>query len=113
MASSPFRRLAALFLTLAFVGGGFGPADLDALLYHTGRADAPLGPHYDQPGGCGGHAERCVLAAPASIRHAVASLGSLSITIRSAEPAAQHQPASTPRPADRVNLQPTRAPPAS
>ena len=113
MALRPFRRLAALFLALAFVGGGFGLADLDALLYHAGRAEAPQGPHYDQPGGCGGHAEHCVLAASASIRHAVAGLESPSIIIRSPERVVSHQPAVSPRPADRINLQPTRAPPAS
>lgn len=113
MAPRPFRRLAGLFLALAFVGGGFGLADSDALLYHADRAGTPHGPHYDQPGGCGAHAEHCVLAVSGSIRQALAALGSLSITTRSSGPAAPHQPAAIPRPTDRVNLQPTRAPPAS
>jgi hypothetical protein len=113
MAPRPFRRLATLLLTLAFVGGGFGLADLDALLYHGGRADAPRGPHYDQTGGCGAHAEHCVLGAPVSIRHAARALGSPPITTRSAEEAPPSEPARAPRPADRINLQPTRAPPAS
>jgi hypothetical protein len=112
MAPRPLRRLAALLLTIAFVGGGFGLADLDALLFHGG-ASAPQQPHYDQPGGCGSHAEHCVLGAPVSLRHAAGGLASLPITTLSARPAPIPEPASTPRPADRVNLQPTRAPPAS
>lgn len=113
MAPRPLRRLAALLLTVAFVGGGFGLADLDALLYHASGSSAPQGPHYDQPGGCGAHAEHCVLGAPVSLRHAAGGLGSPQITTRTAQPAPVSEPASTPRPADRVNLQPTRAPPAS
>ena len=57
------RRLGALFLLTAFIGGGFGLSDLDAVLFHSSphgaRADVA---HFDQPGGCGAHAERCVLA---------------------------------------------------
>ena len=57
------RRLGALCLLTAFLGGGFGLSDLDALLFHSrpdgARADVA---HFDQPGGCGAHAERCVLA---------------------------------------------------
>ena len=57
------RRLAALFLLTAFLAGGYGLSDLDALLFHssTHRARADVA-HLDQPGGCGAHAERCVLA---------------------------------------------------
>jgi hypothetical protein len=63
MSRSSGRRLGALFLLTAFVAGGFGLSDLDALLFHSSthgaRADVA---HLDQPGGCGAHAERCVLA---------------------------------------------------
>jgi hypothetical protein len=56
------HRLGALFLLIAFVAGGYGIADLDALFFHSGvqgaRADVP---HLDQPGGCGSHSERCAL----------------------------------------------------
>jgi hypothetical protein len=113
MIPRPFRRLAALVLAVSFVGGGFGLADLDALLYHSQRADDPQQPHYDQPGGCGSHAEHCVLAAPVSLRHAAGAPTAPAITTRAIEPLPLPEPARTPRPADRVNLQPTRAPPAS
>jgi hypothetical protein len=57
------RRLGALFLLTAFLAGGYGLSDLDALLFHSSthgaRADVA---HLDQPGGCGAHAERCALA---------------------------------------------------
>ena len=67
------RRFAAFLLLAAFVGGGFGLADLDALLYHSGRT-APEVPHFDLPGGCGAHAEHCVLAVAASLRQLGARL---------------------------------------
>jgi hypothetical protein len=56
-------RLGALFLLTAFMAGGYGISDLDALFFHSvvqgARADVP---HLDQPGGCGAHSERCALA---------------------------------------------------
>jgi hypothetical protein len=113
MVPRPFRRFAALILAVAFVGGGFGLADLDALLYHSDKANTPEGPHYDQPGGCGSHAEHCVLGAPVSLRHAAGGTSAPAVTVRAAESPRPPEPGRTPRPADRVNLQPTRAPPAS
>jgi len=63
MIRSRGRRLGALFLLTAFLTGGYGLSDLDAFLFHSSahpvRADVS---HVDQPGGCGAHAERCVLA---------------------------------------------------
>jgi hypothetical protein len=54
-----------------------------------------------------------VLGAPVSLRHAAGGLGSPQITTRTAQPAPVAEPASAPRPADQLHLQPTRAPPAS
>ena len=68
------RRFAAFLLLAAFVGGGFGLADLDALLYHSGRSAPAEVPHFDLPGGCGAHAEHCVLAVAASLRQLGARL---------------------------------------
>src|SRR5712691_9116321 len=63
------RRIGALLLATTFIGGGFGLSDLDALLFHSGRnAVPPEVPHFDLPGGCGAHAEHCVLAVAASLR---------------------------------------------
>jgi hypothetical protein len=56
-------RLWSLFLLAVFVGGGFGLADADAVLFHSlNRGDRPEAPHFELPGGCGAHSESCVLA---------------------------------------------------
>ncbi len=104
------RRLAALLF--AFVGGGFGLPDLDALLYHSAGRGAPAEvPHFDLPGGCGAHAEHCVLAVAASLRQ----LGSRLVTpVRVTQTAAIRPlliPVVAPRSADRSFPHPSRAPP--
>jgi hypothetical protein len=105
------RRLSALLLLTVFVGGGFGLSDLDALLYHSGhRAPAEL-PHYDQPGGCGAHAERCVLALAASLRQLAGGLSHLDSAADGQDLLVPVAPVVVPRSIDRSNLQPTRAPP--
>lgn len=62
--SAPFgrkRRLCAALLLLGTIGiNAVGPG-LDALLYHRG-VPQPLRTHIDRPGGCGLHAERCLLS---------------------------------------------------
>src|SRR3954469_11368791 len=62
MAGRRPSRLTALFLAALFIGSGFALPDLDALLYHSHQASAPVDVgHVDLPGGCGAHAERCAL----------------------------------------------------
>jgi hypothetical protein len=56
------RRLRALLLATLFVGGSLGLPGIDAALFHGSAARAP-GPHYELPGGCDSHAERCTLGA--------------------------------------------------
>jgi hypothetical protein len=105
------RRFAAFLLLAAFVGGGFGLADLDALLYHSGRSAPAEVPHFDLPGGCGAHAEHCVLAVAASLRQLGASL----VTAVRLTPAVSIRPLVPPVVApclpDRSFLHPSRAPP--
>jgi hypothetical protein len=43
------------------VGGSLGVPGLDAALFH-GSPARTRGPHYELPGGCGSHAERCTLS---------------------------------------------------
>jgi hypothetical protein len=63
------RRLAAVFLAASFIGGGFGLPNLDLILYHAGQQGFPAhAAHVDAPGGCGTHAERCLLIVSASVR---------------------------------------------
>jgi hypothetical protein len=54
------RRLRALLLATLFVGGSLGLPGMDAALFHGSAARAP-GPHFELPGGCDSHAERCTL----------------------------------------------------
>jgi hypothetical protein len=68
MSRSPKRMLrrAAAVLLLASTAARVAAPGVDALRFHTGApASAPV-PHVDRFGGCGSHAERCGLAAPAS-----------------------------------------------
>ncbi|MFL5495621.1 MAG: hypothetical protein ACJ8DC_14650 [Gemmatimonadales bacterium] len=105
-------RVGAFLLATAFIGGEFGLSDLDALLFHSFRHPVPAEvPHFDQPGGCGSHAEHCVLAVAASLRQ-------LGATVTAGIPqtrvsTADHVliPVATPRSTDRTNLHPSRAPP--
>jgi hypothetical protein len=105
------RRFTALLLLAAFVGGGFGLPDLDALLYHSGRVAPVEVPHFDLLGGCGAHAEHCVLAVVASLRQ----LGARLVTAVRLTPAASTRqlivPEVAPRSADRSFFHPSRAPP--
>jgi hypothetical protein len=107
-----FGRISALLLVTAFIGGEFGLSDLDALLFHTGRNAAPAEvPHFDLPGGCGAHAEHCVLAVAASLRQLGTTATTRFAITRAATPGLVATPVATPRSADRTNLQPSRAPP--
>src|SRR3954471_24189390 len=98
------RRLGALFLLTAFLVGGYGLSDLDAFLFHSGshevRTDVA---HFDQPGGCGAHSERCVLALSTARAQAA---GSDPVTLR-LTPVVLIPPAASPihRPAARHSLQ--------
>jgi hypothetical protein len=107
-----FRRVGALLLATAFIGGGFGLADLDALLFHSGRDAVPTeASHFDLPGGCGAHAEHCVLAVAASLRQ-LGAMARASIPVTRALPAYRiPTPVASLRSADRTNLHPSRAPP--
>jgi hypothetical protein len=106
------RRLGALLLATAFIGGGFGLSDLDALLFHSGRDAAPAEvPHFDLPGGCGAHAEHCVLAVAASLRQLGARATTSVAVTRAERPEHIATPVPSARSADRTNLQPSRAPP--
>jgi hypothetical protein len=107
-----FGRMCALLLVTAFIGGEFGLSDLDALLFHSGRHPAPAEvPHFDLPGGCGAHAEHCVLAVAASLRQLGTTATTRFVVTRAAPTDRSATPVATPRSADRSNLQPSRAPP--
>jgi hypothetical protein len=55
-------RSVAVFLAALFLGGVGGAADVDALLFHAGRAVVPLtGPHYEPAGAPNHHADHCLL----------------------------------------------------
>jgi hypothetical protein len=105
------RRLGALFLLTAFLAGGYGLSDLDAFLFHSThhavRADVA---HLDQPGGCGAHSERCVLAlATARPQYA----GSGPVRVEFSPVVSNPQASVTPvnRSPTRPSLQYSRAPP--
>jgi hypothetical protein len=105
------RRLGALFLLTAFLAGGFGLSDLDAFLFHSHphgiRADAA---HLEQPGGCGAHSERCVLAV-ATARTAAAGSTPVKLRVSSLVFAPLASATSVHRSIDRASLQDSRAPP--
>lgn len=106
------RRISALLLATAFIGGEFGLSDLDALLFHSGRHAVPSdAAHFDLPGGCGAHAEHCVLAVAASLRQLGATVTASIPVTRVATVDRIAVPVASPRSADRTNLQPSRAPP--
>ncbi len=105
------RRFAAFLLLAAFVGGGFGLADLDALLYHSGRSAPAEVPHFDLPGGCGAHAEHCVLAVAASLRQLGARLVTAVRLTQAASIRPLVVPVAAPRSTNRSFLHPSRAPP--
>jgi len=104
-------RLSALFLVIAFLAGGYGLTGLDAFLFHSTphavRADVA---HLDQPGGCGAHAEQCVLALtgarPQYATPASAKVQLGSVVLRAQIPASTIHP-----PPLRGTLQLPRAPP--
>ena len=106
------RRLYALLLAAAFMAG-VGQTDADALLYHSGGPHPADVPHFDQPGGCGSHAEHCVLAFTASLRQLASGLVRLPDLTLAKPLSTSARPTDTLRPADRINLQPTRAPPTA
>jgi hypothetical protein len=105
------RRFTAFLLLAAFVGGGFGLADLDALLYHSGRSAPAEVPHFDLPGGCGAHAEHCVLAVAASLRQLGARLVTAARLTQAASVRPVVAPVPAPRSANRGFPHPSRAPP--
>ena len=105
------RRLGALFLLTAFLAGGYGLSDFDALLFHSnGHGTRPDVAHLDQPGGCGAHAERCALALSAATPQYI---GQAPIKVRVSPAVARPSisPAPAPRPAPVATLQLPRAPP--
>jgi hypothetical protein len=105
------RRLGALFLLTAFLAGGFGLSDLDAFLFHSNphgaRGDAA---HLEQPGGCGAHSERCVLAV-ATANAAVAASAPVKVRLSPLVFAPQTFATPVHRPITRGSLQYSRAPP--
>jgi hypothetical protein len=106
-------RLCSLFLLLIFVGGGFGVPDADALLFHTiAPASRPDAAHFDVPGGCGAHSERCALTTAAS----APQLGEVGLGAVRVAPDAFPRPVFTPVPslrsANRGLFPLSRAPPA-
>jgi hypothetical protein len=106
-------RVWSWFLVAVFLGGGLGLPDADALLFHTlGLSSQPDVAHFDLPGGCGAHSEKCALTAAAS----APQLGAVGLAaVRVAHDASPHPVfASVPSlcSADRSFLHPSRAPPA-
>jgi len=112
MSRGLLRRFNALLLAVAFVTGGFGLADVDALVFHSGRQSQPAeAPHFDPPGGCGAHAEHCALVLAASLRQLAGTSGVVDRCSSAVHHDQVRAPVLTPRSADRTNLQPARAPP--
>ncbi|MEO7475466.1 MAG: hypothetical protein ABIY46_09035 [Gemmatimonadales bacterium] len=111
MAQSAVHPSYAYLLAIVFVGG-FALPDADALLYHSGAPHAEI-PHFDRPGGCGTHAEHCVLAVTSSLRRLASALTTLPELDHAEARAVCLSPTTAPRPTGRINLQPTRAPPAA
>jgi hypothetical protein len=100
-------------LFVAFAGGDLGLPELDALLFHSHaevvRADVA---HVDLPGGCGAHAEKCVLSVFLSGPQ-LAGFGLVKARgMRAPSRVAAFQPDLTLRSADRSFLPSSRAPPA-
>lgn len=113
MRRTALGRWIAFLLAATFVGGGLGLPDFDAVLYHSGpRASHADAPHFDLPGGCGAHAEHCVLTLAASVRPlaATAQNGFAITRVGTVERAAL--PLSVPPSAKPANLHLSRAPPA-
>src|SRR6185437_8137752 len=109
------RRFQAILLLSLFVGAGMGAPALDTLLYHTGY-QAPAGgeTHFDPPGGCGAHAEHCVLTTccASGAKFAAVVLGSLRIeAVTQTRPSSR--PVARPNSASQTFLHHSRAPPAS
>lgn len=111
MAPPLIRRLHAILLAVVFIGGGFGVPNADALLYHGGGPVDAAASHVERPGGCGAHAEHCVLALAASLRQLAGGIGAVPEPSHAPVRVSPIAPAAAPRAVDRVNLQPTRAPP--
>src|SRR5215207_8185056 len=112
MARSLHHRLKALFLTAVFVGSGFALPDLDALLYHSSRGNAPAdAPHLDLPGGCGAHSESCALSLVMPVPQTPPSTP---VVRSSVAPATEIRvPTVPPRSVTDRLLHPSRAPPAA
>lgn len=115
MPRSLLKRLMALLLAISFVGGGFGLATADALVFHSHgqQSDATGAPHFDQPGGCGAHAEHCALSLLASLRQLASTSGIAQRFAAELRTDTVVAPTLAPRPVDSTNLQPARAPPAT
>jgi hypothetical protein len=111
-ASSVLQRFYAAFLAAAFISG-IGLPDADALLYYSRSPIAAEVSHYDQPGGCGSHAEHCVLAVAASLRQLATGVFRLPELGLEAPQSLIVPRADAPRPAERTNLQRSRAAPAA
>lgn len=109
------RRLQAIFLLSLFLGAGVGAPALDTLLYHTGHYDLAAGAtHFDPPGGCGAHAEHCVLTTCCASGAKFAAVVSGPVRIEAVTQAYPvPRPVARPNSANRTFLQPSRAPPAS
>ena len=112
MGPSVLLRFYAAFLAAAFISG-IGMPNADALLYHSRNPIPAEVPHFDQPGGCGSHAEHCVLAVAASLRQLAGGVFQLPELGLEAPRNLTVPRADVPRPAERTNLQPSRAPPAA
>ncbi len=115
MSRSVRQRLYSILLLSFFAGSGIGLPALDELLYHTGRDSAPPAgvAHFDAPGGCGAHAEHCVLSASVAVRqHATLTQQHLRLEVSSLAPVV-FRPVFSLRSVDRSLLQPSRAPPVT
>jgi hypothetical protein len=114
MRRSLAARVNALLLTIAFVSGGFGLATVDALVFHAGHHSHPADvPHFDQPGGCGAHAEHCALVLAASLRQLAGAVGMAHRLTAAVLDDAVLAPVPAARSADPTNLHPARAPPTA
>ena len=109
-------RLHAVLLLVSFAGGGLGLPAVDQVLYHAdGNAAAGLVgiDHFDSAGGCGSHAEHCLLPRFASVRpHPSVDQPVLRFElVADVDPSLR--PVASLRSLDRSLLQPSRAPPVA
>jgi hypothetical protein len=107
-------RLTGLVLAVLFLGAVGGAADLDALLFHAGRARDPYtGVHYEPAGTANHHADHCLLTFRIHSGRRAAPLRFLVRFEAIPQHATPARPAAAPHRFHPGRHQESRAPPAS